>query len=360
MRYNILHISPNFNLASGVSKHVFTLLTSEELKKEFNPYFVTNGGDALFKLDKAEVNYSIMDFKIDKLIHFDLFRNTKQLKNFCVEKEIHLIHSHHRYPEYLSNTIKKSVGTKTVMTAHDFVHGLKYFSYKSDRVIAISNAVADHLSKKFKVSSEKTDVLYNCIFREGNEAHDKEKIREKLEIPSNKKILLYSGRFIKKKGIKSLLNAFKSLRKYNSGIILIMVGGYKESLTINNNHEENFMIFQPQEDMMEFYAISDLVILPSFTEGLGYTMLEAGQNKIPFIGSRAGGISEFIEDKVNGFLFEPGNSNDLASKIKFVLEHPDEAEKSAIKLSEKVNRLCNCEDYFTKLSDIYHQLLDDR
>ena len=360
MKKNILYISPNFSFASGVSKHVFTLLTSEELKKEFNLHFITNGGDALSKLDKAEVNYTVMDFKIDKLFHLDFLNNKKQLRKYCVGNNIHLIHSHHRYPDYLANTIKKSMGIKTVMTAHDFVRGLKYFSYKSDKIIAISNTVGDHLANNFRVSSEKINVLYNCTLQENCEDRNRKNIKEKFGIQPDKKILLYSGRFTKEKGVKILLDAFKSLREYSNDVILIMVGGYKDSLMLNNNDEENLMIFPPYENMMEFYIISDLVILPSFTEGLGYTMLEAGLNKIPFIGSRAGGISEFIEDKINGFLFETGNSNDLASKIKFALNHPDEAKNSTVKLNEKVNKLCNCKDYFSKLSDIYYQLLDNK
>ena len=67
MRYNILYISPNFNLACGISKHVFTLLTSSELNSEFNIYFISNGGDALHKLDDTGINYSITNFKTDKI-----------------------------------------------------------------------------------------------------------------------------------------------------------------------------------------------------------------------------------------------------------------------------------------------------
>ncbi len=80
-------------------------------------------------------------------------------------------------------------------------------------------------------------------------------------------------------------------------------------------------------------------------------MLEAGLNKIPFIGSRTGGIAEFIEDGIDGFLFEVGNSNDLAKKIEFVLDNPETAQNTSLKLNEKVARLCNCNDYFQKLTD---------
>jgi len=361
VKKNILYLSPHFNLASGVSKHVFTLLTSEKLKKEFNLYFITNGGDALSKLDKAKVNYFLMDFKIDKFFHFDFFRNKKQLEGFCAEKEIHLIHSHHRYPEYLAYTIRKSTGIKTVMTVHDFVHGLKYFSYKSDCIIAINNSVKSHLQSIFGLAVDRLFVLYNCLKEKGKFDLRKDNVINLFNIPLDYQIILYLGRIVKEKGIDLLISSFKSLLNEKDKVILIIVGDGKPKMDfLNKEYVNKIKLYSPVENVQEFYEIADIVVLPSSREPFGYTMLEAGLNKIPFVGSKAGGISEFIEDGVNGYLFEPGNSNDLVEKIKFVLDHPVEAKNSAIKLSEKVNRLCNCEDYFTKLSDIYHQLLDDR
>ena len=53
-------------------------------------------------------------------------------------------------------------------------------------------------------------------------------------------------------------------------------------------------------------------------------MLESGINKVPFIGSRTGGIAEFIEENINGFLFEPGNEIDLAKKIEYILTNQED------------------------------------
>jgi glycosyltransferase involved in cell wall biosynthesis len=128
-------------------------------------------------------------------------------------------------------------------------------------------------------------------------------------------------------------------------------------LDLNDFPLDKIQIFPPQENLTEFYRIADLVILPSTKEGLGYTMLEAGLNTIPFIGSNTGGIAEFIEDGVNGYLFPPGNSIELAEKTKFVLENPEAASISGSKLNEKVLRLCNCKEYFQKLTNIYHKLI---
>lgn len=354
----VLHISPDFNYSCGRSKHVYTLLASEELKKEFKFYIITNGGDAIFKLDKAGVNYNIESFETDKIFHFDLFKDLKWLRKFCTEKNIDIIHSHHRYPEYLSNVIKKSFGIKTIVTVHNFAKGLSLLSYKADCIIAINNSVKDHLLKNFRVDAERIEVLYNCIRKEEISVINKKEIKKSLDIPLDSSVILYLGRIIKEKGIDLLVNAFELLSERTDNISLVIVGS--GDLSFNNfqsNKSNKIKIHPPTDQVQKYYSVADIVVLPSLKEPFGYTMLEAGLNNIPFIGSRTGGIAEFIEDRVDGYLFESGNSNDLTEKIKFVLDHPEAAQNSALKLNEKVVRLCNCTDYFQKLTDIYHHLL---
>jgi len=361
LKKRILYISPNFNLACGVSNHVFKLLTSEELKKEFNLHFITNGGDALFKLDNAEVNYHILNFMTDKIVHFDLHRNLKWLKKYCKEKEIDIIHSHHRYPEYLSNSIKKSLGIKTVVTVNNFVTGFKRFSYKSDFIIAISSSVKNHLNNCFGINLEKVAVLYNCVNTLYTAEKKREEIKSFLGIPQDHFVLLFAGRMVLEKGIETLIESFNLLTSDPGNFFLVMVGSDESSKNLKpfRSNSDKIVLLPAKDDLREFYEVADVVILPSLEEGLGYTMLESGYFKKPFIGSRTGGISEFIEDGVNGFLFEPGNATELAKKIKYVLEHSVEAKISALKLHEKVLQLCTCKEYFKKLTNIYQSLFEN-
>ncbi|NWG27147.1 MAG: glycosyltransferase family 4 protein [Ignavibacteriaceae bacterium] len=360
MKKNILYISPNFNLACGVSKHVFTLLTSEELKKEFNLYFITNGGNALQRLDRAGISYSLMEFSTDKIFHFNLLKNLKFLKSYCREKEINIIHSHHRFPEFLSNTIKNALGIKTVVTAHNFVTGFKMISYKSDIIIAISNSVKNHLLNYFGINTKKIEVLYNCVGLEKSQYKNKEGIKYQYGIPQNHFVLLYAGRVAPEKGIETLLEAVKMLTNDSQKVFLMIVGNNKNlsELVKNKDILNNFLYLPPKENLSDLFSIADALILPSLKEGLGYTMLEAGLHKIPFIGSRRGGIAEFIENGINGYLFEPGDATELSEKIAYVLIHPDESASAADKLLKKVLRECNCTDYFRKLTEIYQHLLN--
>ena len=66
-------------------------------------------------------------------------------------------------------------------------------------------------------------------------------------------------------------------------------------------------------------------VLPSMSEGLGRVVVEAMATGTPVIGSQVGGIPEMVEDGVTGFLVQPGDETMLAERLRWILEHPDEA-----------------------------------
>lgn len=362
VKLKILHISPDFNYSCGVSKNVFDSLKHFNKREEYNVHFITNGGDALSKLDKHNIEYGLFHFSKGWTNIFYLPFNYFQLKSFCAENKIDIIHTHHRYPELLSTLVAKRINIKTITTTHSLVRGYKYLSFKSDKIIAVSNTVKKTIIKNFAVPAEKIESIYNCIYPwEERDTNGVQKLREKLNIKKTEYVILFLGRINRIKGIDILINAFKELRKTHLLINLILVGSFEDRAfrSFNIRQNEKICLVQAQEDITSFYELSNVVVLPSRVDPFPYTMLEAGYFKKPFIGSRTGGIAEFIEEGVNGFLFEPGNADDLADKIKFVINNPEIANSAAEQLNKKVKKYCNCEYYFEKLTNIYHSLLEN-
>jgi len=60
-------------------------------------------------------------------------------------------------------------------------------------------------------------------------------------------------------------------------------------------------------------------LLPSYFEGLPYTILEAMAHGLPVIATNVGAIPEVIEEGINGFLINPGDIDDLTKKIKTLI-----------------------------------------
>ncbi|MDP4105443.1 MAG: glycosyltransferase family 4 protein [Bacillota bacterium] len=72
---------------------------------------------------------------------------------------------------------------------------------------------------------------------------------------------------------------------------------------------------------------SDVFILPSDTEGMPLSIIEAMAIGLPCIATNVGGVPELIMDGETGFLIEPDHVNELADKLKFFLDHPLECEQ---------------------------------
>jgi glycosyltransferase involved in cell wall biosynthesis len=141
-------------------------------------------------------------------------------------------------------------------------------------------------------------------------------------------------------------------------IKLLVIGSIEDDQTkvLFEKKESNVMLLPPQKDLKPFYNISDIIVLPSREDPFPYVMLEAGAMKKPLIGSRVGGIEEFIQDGANGLLFESGNTTELVEKILYFINNPIKAKELGEALYEKVKLTNTCEEYFNKLRKIYSEI----
>jgi len=74
------------------------------------------------------------------------------------------------------------------------------------------------------------------------------------------------------------------------------------------------------EDTPAMMNCIDILVHPALTEGSGRVIMEAMAAGKPVVGMKSGGVQELIRDGENGFLIQPGNDQDLAAKVKLLLE----------------------------------------
>jgi len=130
------------------------------------------------------------------------------------------------------------------------------------------------------------------------------KLKKKYSLSNDNKVILFMGRINLEKGYDTLLEAFKEVNKEYGKSFLIISGSdetnnlvYKLTSDINN-----IQILQPANNSNELFLLADIVVLPSRSDTFPFVMIEAGSLKKPFIGGNTGGIAEFIEDGVDGFI----------------------------------------------------------
>ncbi len=138
----------------------------------------------------------------------------------------------------------------------------------------------------------------------------------------------YFGRPGHWKGLDTLIYAYKELiktkrdtklilvlseepkKEYNKIIKLINLLGIKDNLVINNP--------MPKEELFKFLLQMDCIVIPSLSEGFGFSALEACALEIPIISSNAGSLPEVVSGKC--LFFERGNFMDLKEKMEKALE----------------------------------------
>lgn len=361
MKTNVLYISPNFDYSCGVSKHVYINLKKNSNNDKYKLFFITNKGDALDRLNNiSNIHFEIINFEKDHKNIFKMINHFLRLYSFCKQNKINIIHTHHRYPELLAVLVSKFMNIKTVTTVHSFVKGLQRTSFRSDRIIAVSESVKKYLYENYPQTKTKCVTLYNCVetFVFTNDEIDQNQIKKSFGYELSDKILLFVGRINKIKGVDILIEAFKNL-PYELKIKLLLVGSitdeYCRNLLFDKNN--NIKHIESKNDIRIFYNMADVVVLPSREDPFPYVMLESGAMHKPFLGSKTGGISEFIDDGINGFLFESENVNELNSKIIYLFSNPEISLAAAEKLYDKVKDICNCKKYFEVLDKIYIELV---
>lgn len=142
--------------------------------------------------------------------------------------------------------------------------------------------------------------------------------------------LLFPSRLIKEKGLIETVKACQILWKENFKIILYIAGeidkGNRSALKTKElellKNEKRIKLMGFVENMKEIYARTNIVILPSWREGLSKTLIEASSMERPIISTNVPGCRDIIEHGVNGILVPKKDIEALALAIKFMIENP--------------------------------------
>ena len=301
-------------------------------------------------------------------------------------KGFDIVHIH--YPYYFGGELvylaSKLRGMKYVLTYHnDVIYGGFLHHIINIHSATIMRRIMDSAEKIFVTSMDyarnsflksivdldnldKTIELTNGVdtyrFRPDIDGTE---IRKSYGI-DNEKIVLFVGTLDKAhyfKGIEYLLRAF---RKIDGGSVLMIVGDgdlrdYYENLS-HKLHISDKTIFIGKvldDELPRYYAASDVVILPSVTQGeaLGIVLLEAMATGKPVIASNLPGVRTVVDHYKDGILVEPRNSDKLASSIQYLLDNDGICKEFGRMGRRKVERKYSWSRIGKKLERIYMEVL---
>jgi len=217
--------------------------------------------------------------------------------------------------------------------------------------------VKKNIVKRFGVPEEKIIQIYNPLDFEELGWGLKSEMKYSYQFPADAKVFLYVGRWSNMKGVDLLLEVFNKVFKVYQNVYLVIISdipnkGKKKIEKLSRN----FIIIRPQGDIRKYYLIANAVVLPSKEESFPFVMLEAGFYKKLFIGTNTGGIGEFIENGINGLLFEKDDKHGFQKILESILENKINYYTFGENLYRKVQSLPSLNEYVERILEIYIKL----
>jgi glycosyltransferase involved in cell wall biosynthesis len=244
----------------------------------------------------------------------------------------------------------------------------RLLAYCSTHILVDSFSQRDFIVSEKVVVERKTRVIANgsiCGVDTTKFKHDvifRKEIRKSHTIPESDIVFLFLGRLTMDKGILDLVEAFSEINKKYLNTHLMIVGPDEEGMKkrvieIYKSCSDNLHFEHYTDAPEKFMAAADVFCLPSYREGFGMTIIEAGSVGIPSIGTRIYGITDAIEEGITGYLFAPHNVDELASKMLIMVEQPDMRKRMGIQARERVKKSFSKELVTTAFIDFYDTLL---
>ena len=272
-------------------------------------------------------------------ISYAYFISRYAIKN--IKPKPDLLHAHFSYPDGFGmiglakkwkvpfvisalGTLERKVAYEGSYTSRQIFEAMNC----ADKVLSVSEDLKNHIVN-LGISEDKVSVVPNGVDIEKFKPAGKEYARNMLNLPQDKKIVLFVGALKKIKGVDYLIEAAKSFLDTN--ISLYMVGrddGMKKSLE-KKAHElkiGNYIKFTGpvnHEDITLWLSASDILVLPSLSEGRPNVILEAFACEVPVVATNVGGVPELMINGKTGYLVPAKNPMELSEKVNKLLVDRD-------------------------------------
>ncbi len=214
-----------------------------------------------------------------------------------------------------------------------------------DKIIFVNKITRQAYLKLYKVSPKKCITIYNGIdtTKFSGEDGQRKNTREKLGLDENDCMVFASGNLTEVKGHRYLVSAIKMLveKGYSIKCYIAGQGELKESLeqqVKNLDLSKYVKLLGYRNDIPLLLTATDIFCMPSLSEALGYSLIEALSSGIPVIASNVGGIPEVVEDGKEGVLVPPMDAPALCQAIETLFRDRALRNTMSIKGKKTVNR----------------------
>ena len=344
---HVLHVSPYYKLKGGIASVIYNYKTnSKENFKYFYSMYFSNKLLNVFIFPLIIIHYLVLIINPTiKVVHLHCAKKGSFYRKYFFlkiarlfnKKVVFHIHSGEFHLFYLnSNTIIKRMIEKILV--------------ESDAVIVLTNDWKEYFFENF-ITTNIVTVNNIVPFQEKNET-----------IVNHKLHLLFLGRIGNRKGIFDLIDSIKKYKDRFKGSIKLFIGGdgeikklKKKIIESKLEDEVTYLGWVKGDEKQELLEKCDIIILPTYFEGLSITLLEGMSFGKALISTNTGGVNTLLVNNKNGIKIEPGDIDSMADAIQYYIDN-----KNMIKIhgDESYNIVKNYfpEVVFKQLSQLYNSI----
>lgn len=290
-----------------------------------------------------------------------ILKNVLIARKFIKKKNIASIWVQHLHDLYIpALALLKKKGLPVVGFSHTFVNIHKtdpyhFFVYKKlNTLIALTESHKENLITHLPIHKDCIQIIPNSVdIQQFHPSKRSDFVRNSLDSSGTMILIGLIGRIDKAKGQQLLLEAADRLKLRGlQNFKLAFVGeetlnepGILRSLKEKAHTfglEQNTIFMGYRSDIPEVMASLDIVVMASDAETFGRVIIEAMASGTAVVASRAGGVVDIIDDKINGLLFTTKDSTSLADALEKLIQNPEIrselAQKALVKVHEKFNK----------------------
>ena len=218
-----------------------------------------------------------------------------------------------------------------------------------------SEAKSSALLKGQKITSIPNPIDTH-IYKKGN----KQEARQRLGLPQEKKLILFASQRVtnENKGMSYLVEACRQLSNLKKDLCeVVILGGHAEEVVGQLPMKAHPLGYVNDEQrIVDVYHAADVFVLPSLSENLPNTIMEAMACGVPCVAFKVGGIPEEIDHLKNGYVAAYRDAADLAKGIAWVLQEAD-YESLSEQAVHKVTQCYSQQSVAIKYLDVYQQAM---
>ncbi|HIF08671.1 MAG TPA: glycosyltransferase [Sneathiellales bacterium] len=373
----ILQIIPEMEIGGAEQGTIDVAIAIK--KAGWNSVVVSNGGVKTADLARGDVTHH--ELPVHSKNPWVVWRNASRLEHLIAAHNVDVVHVRSRAPAWSAYLAAKRTGRPLVTTFHGtynennrLKHLYNSVMTRGDRVIAISDFIANHVQERFGIEGDKLVTVRRGIdlrrFNPGAvNAQRMIQLSSLWRVPDGARVIMLPGRLTRWKGQLLILDALMELDRDDA--FVLMVGDdqgrfdYRDELDArirNLGLGDRVRIMDDCQDMPAAYMLADVVVSASIDpEAFGRVPVEGQAMGRPVVAARHGGAIETVFDGVTGWLVQPSDPKALAWGIRQALDLSNsdraemaEAARAWVEERFTVDRMCE------QTIEVYRSLMSDK